>query len=330
MSVSIANFIERSRENLCGYSRCLQFWWPIIESRANRYESSADDLLLIPVFRWVFLNSSDKLELFEEQIRSLEEALGNKQLQAFREQLLRDISKHSIENIAHNRLLSAIIEVKAILHFSSEGYTVTLIPCSKKQKTPDFMADKGSQSCMVEVKYIRPPDKLEEYLLRWWQAQKEVLTAVPQGRLPHLDFEWNPIESRSELSKDEIARLKGLFIETLQYPGKTCELKTRRLSIRYIPNRKLPRATVPLAVKAACSEASHAGLFRKIERILNDAAGQLNNVSEAQYRTIFLAINLSTDIQFLWPKRFCKRLTALCQDMEGKGLHVIVEKVGYL
>ena len=330
MSISVALFKRLSLKNIKKYPGCLHFWWPIIESRAKRYDSSAGDLLMNPVFRWVFLNSSKELEAFENHIKLLKAALGDKQFRTFHEQLLQDIFNHPIENGAHNRLLSAMTEIKAILRFASEGYAITLIPRQKNQRTPDFGADKESQSCMVEVKYIRPPDKLEEYLLRWWQAQKEVAKVIPQGLLPHLKFDWVPIESRYELENEEMASLKDLFKKALQQPEKFSELKIGRLVVRYIPNRKLQAAIEPLPAKAARSEDARKGLFKKLEKSLESALGQLGNSDKVQQRTLFLAINLSTDIRFLWHERFYERFEALCQNREDRGLTIIVEEVSYI
>ncbi len=330
MSVPITNFRRVSQKNLQRYPRCLQFWWPIIDNRAKRYESSAFDLLLNPVFRWIFLNRVEKLKEFENQLKLLKDELGTTQYQLFHKQLLQDISNHPIENEAHNRLLSAMIEIHTILRFTSEEYTITLIPRRNDQRTPDFRADKGSQSCMVEVKYIRPPDKLDEYLMRWWQAQKEVINVIPQGRFPHLKFDWEPIESRDDLSNEEITSLKNFFAGALQQPEKDSELTTGRLNVRYIHNRKLPTAIVPLHIKANHSETAREGLFQKLIRILDDASGQIINSNEVKHRIIFLAINLSTDIQFLWAKHFYKHFDILRQNYEKKGLKIIVEEVGYL
>lgn len=225
-AISLQLFKTSALRNLQSYPRCLEFWWPIIDARSGRYQATAEDLLLNPVFRWVFLNRSDKLEAFENQISLLESALGVGQLRTFYDQLLQDVSSHPIENYAHNRLLSAMTEIRAILRLSSEGYIITLVPRCEGQKTPDFKADKGLQSYLVEVKYIRPPDKLEEYLLRWWQAKKEVRKSIPLGLLPHLKFEWSSVESRDELSQDEIASLKTFFTTVLQQPELSRDLTT--------------------------------------------------------------------------------------------------------
>ena len=163
-SISIQYFRKSVIQSLQSYPKCTEFWLPIIDARATRNEATTEDLLLNPVFRWVFINLSEKIEAFENQISMLEAALGVNELQTFHDQLLRDISSHPIENYAHNRLLSAMTEIRAILRLSSDGYTISLVPRGEGKKTPDFLADKQSQSYMVEVKYIRPPDKLEEYL----------------------------------------------------------------------------------------------------------------------------------------------------------------------
>jgi hypothetical protein len=328
--VSLHLFTRSARRNLRSYPKCFQFWWPIMDARVARNEVSAEDLLLNPVYRWAFLDRADKLEAFENQLTLLEGALGSIQFKTFREQLLQDLSDHRIENVAHNRLLSAMTEVKAILRFSSDGYTIALIPRRKNQKTPDFRADRQSGSSLVEVKYIRPPDKLGEYLLRWWQAQKEVAQEIPQGLIPHLKFDWKPIESRGELSRDEIASLKDLFTTALQEPDQTHKLTSGRLIVRYSHNRKLPVTIEPLVMKAYRSELAREGIFAKIKGILDGASTQLATSQRAQLRTVFLAINLSGDIDFLWRKRFQERFERLRQESVNKGVQVVVEEVGYL
>ncbi len=329
-AVSLRLFRRTTRCNLRNYPRFTQFWWPIIEARAALHQVSAEDLLLNPIFRWAFLARTNKLNAFENQLTNLEAALGSAQLQAFRQQLLIDIANHPVENDAHNRLLSAMTEIRATLRFSSEGYAITLIPRHKNQRTPDFRIDKDSLSSLVEVKYVRPPDKLEEYLLRWWQAQREVAREIPQGLIPHLEFEWEPIESREELSQDEITTLKDFFVTVFQEPDQARNLKSGRLNVRYVPNRRLPITPVPLHETAALSEARREGIFAKIIGIFEHASSQLTASEESHRCTIFLAINLSPDIDFLWRERFDERLGALRQELSDKGVQTVIEEVGYL
>ena len=161
--------------------------------------------------------TSISIQYFRKSV--LETALGFNELQTFHDQQLRDISSHPIENYAHNRLLSAMTEIRAILRLYSDGYTISLVPRGEGKKTPNFLADKQSQSYLVEVKYIRPPDKLEEYLFRWWQAKKEVNKVTPLGLLPHIKFEWSPVASRKELSQAEIEDLKVFFTTFFKIQG---------------------------------------------------------------------------------------------------------------
>jgi hypothetical protein len=182
-----------------------------------------------PLFRWAFLIRSEKLHAFDEQIASLQIALGKSGLQAFRDQVFDDLKSHSIENDAHNRFLSAMVEIRAALRFARESYSVALIPCGQGQRTPDLRVTNNSETFLVEAKYIRPPDKLGEYLLRWWQAQKEVAGEIALGSLAHLRFDWQPVESRSELSQHEIDILKDLFLRVLQEPDRLDNITSGRL-----------------------------------------------------------------------------------------------------
>lgn len=330
MSVSQQDFTGSAFQNLRSYNRCFQFWWPIIDARAKLGKSTVEDLLLNPVFRWAFLNSLDKLEAFESQLSNLESALGTIQSKSFQQQLLEDISTHPVENFVHNRILSAMTEIRAILRYFSDGHTITLIPRHKGRKTPDFSTEREGRIRLVEVKYIRPPDKLEEYLLRWWQAKKELAQPLPQGALPHVKFEWTPVESRDELSRKELLDIKEFVTAVYQQPDEARELLNGRVVLKYLPNRRLPAAVVPLDVRATFSEINRDPLFTKLQATIQTALEQLSQSDEAKQRTVFLAINLSTDIQFLWHNRFHDRMEALCREFADLGLEVVVEEVCYL
>ena len=211
-NVPIDLFIHETSRHLRDYSYAFWFWWPIIYARAEHCQQSATDVLLNPLFRWAFLNRSEKLQAFDEQIASLDIALGKSGLRAFRDQVFDDLKSHSIENDAHNRFLSAMVEIRAALHFARESYSVALIPRCHGRRTPDLRVTNNSETFLVEAKYIRPPDKVEEYLLRWWQAQMEVAGEIALGSLAHLRFDWQPIESRFELSQHEIDILQDTFL----------------------------------------------------------------------------------------------------------------------
>lgn len=329
-SILKQSFLESTAQNLISYPKCRKFWLPIVNSRASHKKTTSEDLLLNPIFRWIYLNNSEKLRAFEKQISILEAAIGADELQEFNNQILRDISTHPIENYAHNRLLSAMTEISAILRFFDEGYAISLIPICEGKKTPVFSAKKNLKIYFVEVKYIRPPDKLEEYLFRWWQAKKEIDKNNPLGLFPHVKFEWSPIESRKELSQPEISDLKGFFLEVYHNPELSRELVNGRINIKYLPNRKLPAAIVPIPIKAECSRANRQGLFSKIINTLDYAVKQTSSYSEIGIKIIFLAINLSSDIQSLWNDRFEEELGEICREYSDKNIQVRVEKVGYL
>jgi hypothetical protein len=330
-NVSVDLFLHEANRHLRDYSHAFWFWWPIIHARAEHHRASAADLLLNPLFRWSFLNRREKLATFEAQIASLEIALGTSGVQAFRDQLFEDLKNHSIENDAHNRFLSAMVEVRAALHFNCRSYSVALIPRCQTRRTPDFSVTKDSETFLVEVKYIRPPDKFGEYLLRWWQAQRDVAGELPLGSLPQLRFDWQPIEFRSELSQHEIDILKDLFLRVLQEPDRLDTITSGRLVVNYVPNRKLPISTAPILVRAAESEANRAGVFQKLRRKVENASKQLAAQTKSQQPSVlFLALNLSPDIAFFWPDHFNERLEILRQEALSRGVSILVQEVGYL
>ena len=267
-------FQRSARSNLQPYSKGLSFWWPIIEARVRRHSTSAGSLLLNPIFRWAFLNRGDRLKALECALVSFEAAVGLEDFQMFRNQLCDDLRNVDVENQAHNRLLSAWTEIRAVLRFSREGETVSLVPRSPGQRTPDLRIDGRGD---VEVKYIRPPDTLGEFVLRWWKAPKEVKGQLPRELLPapHLKFEWRPIEARNELSASEINLLRDLFTAVLLQPAEQISMRSGRLSVSYRPDRQLPISLTPLLEVARQSESDREPLFDKIRSILDNATGQV-------------------------------------------------------
>jgi hypothetical protein len=225
------------------------------------------------------------------------------------------------------------------LRFTEKGMKIELVARQQGERTPDLRAT-DTVGCVssIEAKYIRPPDKLGEYLFRWWQAQKEVAGEIPQGLLPNLKFEWQSVESRKDLSeaesrKDlsaaEIALLDECFSAALLQPSLERHLRSGRIHISYLPDKSLPISPLPLPVQAGYSETEREPLFGKIRKLLSNAGTQLA-LSQHQGRIAFLLINLSPDISFLWPERFVDRLDLLRQEFQTKGLRIEYEEVGYL
>ncbi len=323
--------------NLQQYPHCLQFWWPLIERRVALHNSTASELLLNPVFRWAFLGNRNKLDLFEIQLDQLCFALGTAQFRRFCDRFIEDTSRHPIENDAHNRMLSAYVEIQAILHFASQGYSIELADDNKANKAgkkPDFCAKKNATLTVVEAKYIRPPDKLLEFLLRWWQAQDEIAVDMPLGPLPYIKFEWEewePVVSRNELSQSEISGLKEFFTRVFLESNHFRSFTGDRLKIKYEPDRKLPISPITIPDQIAHSKKNREGIFPKIEMILENACVQLKSAFGGTYaHFIYLAINKSPDIVFLWQDDFSIRLNRLIEDEQRKGVEVIYKEVGYL
>lgn len=153
---------------------------------------------------------------------------------------------------------------------------------------------------------------------------------TPLGLLPHLKFEWEPLESREELSNSEIAELKKFFNLVLLESHRPHDCVKNSLQLKYVPDRKPPTSTTPLDVMAVHSREVRRGIFPKIERIIKNASDQLTSHANAHARVIYLALNLSPDISFFWPDDLSTHLDQLVRDWQGKGVTVIAEEIGYL
>jgi len=330
-TVSVKRFRCASRSALRCYPRSFFFWWPILEARAERHNRSAADLLLNPIFRWAFLGQANKLEAIENELTQLDAALGFDKLQALRDQLLQDLGGHALENDAHNRLLSSRAETRAILNFTAQGMTVCPIPRQSGRRTPDLRAIGKLGTVLIEAKYCRQPDKLGEYLFRWWQAQKDVAGEIPWGISLQQRFRWKPVECRKELSAEEISVLRDFWITVFLHPERQASARSGRLCVGYLPAGRLPIAAIPLLEQAAQSEQDRQRIFENIRTMIANAAEQLAPNPNQHQSTLFLLLNLSQDVRFLWRERFEERLEELKQDVaREKGIDVVVDLVDYL
>ena len=254
--------------------------------------------------------------------------IGREEFAGFCMQLRRDVSGHANENQAHNSLLAGWCEMQAALRLASEGKRVSRILRAAGRRTPDLSAITGVVTQLVEVKYIRPPDKLAEYLFRWWEAQRDLAGEIPQGNLPHLKFEWAPL-NRKELSIDEINLLDNFFNKALRHPALDDHLNNGRLNVVYRPSRKLPLSTMSLDAQATINESEREGVFEKLRSVLESARMQLDGYADVQ-KLVYLFLNLSPDIAFLWPTRFEDRLEELLDEFRLRGIEIVVERVSYL
>ena len=87
---------------------------------------------------------------------------------------------------------------------------------------------------------------------------------------------------------------------------------------------------MPLDVQAADSKIIRKGVFPKIENTLENACAQLEKFDGADVHVVYLAINLSIDISFLWPEDFLMHLNQIIEDSKRKGIEVLCKEVGYL
>ncbi len=321
-------FLKVTECNLKHYRFCKDFWWPIIEKRATFHTDNAFELLLNHPFRWGFLNNKERLQYFETQLEQLYKAFGQATFEKFRVQVTEDFENHPIENDMHNRMLSLMVEIGAMQCFLSQGYKISPLFPGDGQKQPDFRAEKDGAITAVEVKYIRYPNKLEEFLFRWIEAQREIDPASPFENLyvVPMRFEFSLSNNRSELNKDEINNLKGFLGSIYQNPSVSKEMKEGRVSIKYNPDGELLLSSIPLDVKKNTSQLLAVPLFDKIAKVLKGAKKQLDSYSEADKKTIYLGLNLTEDIKFLWLEHFEQELEKFQRD----GIVIIHERYDYL
>jgi hypothetical protein len=203
-------------------------------------------------------------------------------------------------------------------------------PRQQDKATYDFNAVSNKPKIVVEAKFIRHPDKLGIYLMRWWQAQAEISGIRPLGYSPYIKFKWAEL-NRDDLSSGEIEIIKKFFKSVFEEPNFKRELSVERINIRYSLDNKLPLVTTPIGAIEDGTIHPVVLLIEKIQNIVEKAKKQLVN-TKAQGRKIacYLLLNLTSDIRFSHGKAFDDKLTELKSEWNRCGLEIITEEAPYL
>lgn len=331
--ISIETFLKTVKRNMDGYGHIHMFWLPIIERRARHHSKPAEDLLLNPIFRWCYLNTRDKLIALEQELSALKEALGCDAFANYQKELMENIVGQPTENRAHNRMLDARAEILGMLHYKNKlNCSIVLEPKQPKRETHDFNVYSDDSNIAVEAKFIRQPDKLGEYLGRWWQAQEETSGTRPIGYSSnrYIKFKWQ-YKNRDELSLSEICEMKNFFRSIFEEPKSCSELSLKRIKITYSPDNKLKPATVPIGAIEENAKHPVDLLMKKIKRVIEKAQDQLSGAKQNGMQTAYYCLlNRDEFVAFHWGDKLNYEIETLKNEYKEKGLDIIIENVGYL
>ena len=334
--IPIKTFFETVRQNITkNYYYLNMFWMPIIEERAKRYvDSYAEDYLLNSIFRWCYLNNTEKLTALEQEMKNLNDILTPSGFASYQKIVMNDIVGNSIENNVHNRILDTRAEIRGMLYYAKLNYSIALEPKQPSKKTHDFNAISTNSHIAVEAKFIRHPDKLGKYLKRWWQAQAEINGVRPLGYLPHVKFKWDEID-RDELSTQEIEKVKQFLKSVFEYPNSDNKLSFGRINISYSPTNKLEPVTTPLEEieeNPKYIQCKVDPLIRKIRDITDHALKEqlAIPIKKGMGISCYLILDLTSDIDFYHRKIFENKLTDLKNEFRLNGLNIITEEAHYL
>jgi hypothetical protein len=329
--IPIDTFIKTTQRNITEYYYLNMFWMPIIEKRAKLYQDFAEDLLLNPIFRWSYIGIKERLTALERELKDLNDVLGQDAFENYQKIIMDYMAHQKIENLAHDRMFDARAEIRGMLYYDKLGYSIILEPIQSNKKSYDFNATSNNSNIAVEAKFIRHPDKLGIYLMRWWKAQGEVSGIRPLGYFPYIKFKWTEL-NRDDLSSGEIEIIKKFFRSVFEEPSFKRELSDGRINIRYSKDNKLPLVTTPL--EAIENGAIHPVvlLIGKIQNIIKKAEKEQLANPKAQGRkiTCYLLLNLTRDIGFSHEKVFDDKLAELKSEWNRRGLEIITEEAPYL
>jgi len=329
--ISIDTFIKTTQKNITEYHYLNMFWMPVIEKRAKLCHDFAEDLLLNPIFRWCYLDTKERLTALEQELKDLSNVLGQDDFKNYQKIITGDIMVQKTENSAHDRMLDARAEIRGMLYYARLDYSIILEPRQQDKATYDFNAISNNSNIAVEAKFIRRPDKLGIYLMRWWQAQGEVSGIRPLGYSPYIKFKWTEL-NRDDLSSREIEIIKKFFRSVFEEPNFKRELSDGRIYIKYSQDNKLPLETTPLGAIEDGAIHPVLLLIEKIQNIVEKAEKKqlVNPKAQGRKITCYLLLNLTSDIRFSHEKAFNDKLAKLKSEWARCGLEVIIEEAPYL
>lgn len=336
--IDVKTFLKKVQENIKVYNYLNIFWLSIIEKRAKQYQHNyAEDYLLNPIVRWLYLNTGERLTALEQELKNLENILGNNEFPKYQKCIENAIVGISVENEAHNRMLDTRAEIRGMLYYTGLGYMIILEECKqiKKRtnpKTYDFNAISQKSNIAVEAKFIRLPDKLGQYIKRWWQAQAEITECYPLGYFPYTKFRWSVLNG-DDLSLDEIEEIKKFLRSVFEKPDSINKLNHERINISYSPENKPLPATTPLgAIQEEIKKHPVDLLINKLCSTIENAKNKQLADAKAHRKEIacYFLLNLTSEISFAHEDLFREKLKCLQEKYKQCGLEVICEEANYL
>lgn len=325
--ITVDTFLNAVRTNIGKYDCLSKVYLPIVELRVQRHRNLAEDLLVNSIFRWCYSNSGERLGGLEEELKKLEKALGSDFLNYW-DDVKGNIANQPTENQTYDRMLDARAEIRGMLHYAKSGCSTKMKPKQPNDETYDFDAKASDGSNIaVEAKFIRHPDPLRVYLMRWWDAACIISGTRPLGNIPYIKFKWNPIHG--DLSLKEIKELKEFFQKVFLNPDSDKSLSEKRMRISYSPKNKLPLSTMPLGTIEAGCEHPVDLLMKKIRKVIEEKA--IPQLSGARGRKVcYFLVNITGDIEFEYPQEYKNDKKTLKKDYRSKGLEILIKEVGYL
>lgn len=317
------------KKNIQGISSLDRYYDSLLDAISTNGHIIKNDLLTNPIFRWMYLGIADKILSFKNEMDALNNCLGEEQFNTFITTSVLDLRNQKTANAIHNRMLDMRAEILGMLHYFDDGHSITLVPRDPNQRRHDFNAIKMNDQIAVEAKFIRYPDKLGQYLMRWWQAKAEITGARPLGRIPYIKFRWNELD-RNDLNSVELTEINHFFGEVFTNPGTEARLESDRLCISYSPKNGLMPAIAPLAPPTSDPKHPFNKLMSKFNTTILGAIEQLEYARQmGSFPACFMLSNISEVINFHWKNEYEIRKSNLIQSYSSK-VKVFISEVGYL
>lgn len=277
----------------------------------------------------MYLGNTDNILFFMNEMDTLNKCLGNEQFKTFITTSVSDLSNQQTANAIHNRMLDMRAEILGMRHYFDNGYSITLILRDPNQRRHDFNAVKKNDRIAIEAKFMRYPDKLGQYLMRWWQAKAEITGERPLGSIPYIKFRWNELD-RNDLNPVELTEINHFFGEVFTNPGTKARLESDRIYISYSPRNGLMPAIAPLAPPTNDPKHPFNKLMSKFNTTILGAIEQLEYARQMGYFPVcFMLSNISEVINFHWKNEYEIRKSNLIQSYSSK-VKVLISEVGYL
>ncbi len=241
---SSLDLVANLQNKALAYPLIAKLYIPLIEAHAKEHPIFADfdDWLMIQYFYRLYCSTDEQLgagchaylQKTEDDLSQIRKILGEVEYDKLCQDFLNFASHPTIDGV-HNKILDFYGELKGMLYFAGLGHAIARISRIDGKKTPDFIATRNDDHCVVECKFIHVSCPFRTFTNRYLR----LLWDVPELTKPRNIKTWDeftfPVHP-TDLSQKNIDNIKSFIHEIVENALSLHEMETEvksKVKIRY-------------------------------------------------------------------------------------------------